>query len=321
MVSGSAVAGSRNRGGDSREPLFVFAVLLIGFSILAAALFLLGWSIEKGRKLPPVEARMENWLTLVLALLVIAPAARSAWIGIFSGDDRPSWDRGCFDRISQGLGFALGSLAVLAVGLLIDAVVFLIAELEPKPAILLVATTAIVGLTSAWAILRATAGREAARGALTSRRVQLTRLSTLGQAGGRWQTIEVSTIGRLDRPLALRATVYLTNRGMFWPVEDASALVRFHDWAANHLLSPTPAVHRQRLVIANLTVRVDRHLDVKEWSGRRAQWLELLRMNRVSRPAPSDSASPERLAGLVHVHFEQLATAGLRMAIVEPTAR
>lgn len=112
VVTGVAVAGSRNRGGDPRDSLFAFAVLLIGFPILAAALYLLGWSIEKDRKLPPVEARLENWLTLVLALLVIAPAARFAWIGTFSGEDRPPWDRGFSDRLSKSLVFAIGSLAV-----------------------------------------------------------------------------------------------------------------------------------------------------------------------------------------------------------------
>jgi hypothetical protein len=322
VVSGSAVAGARNRDNDSRDPLFVFAVLLVGFAILAAALYLLGWSIERGQKLPPVEARTENWLALALALLVIAPAARSAWIGIFSGEERPPWDRGFLDRVSQGLNFAMGSMAALLVGLVIVAVVFLIAKLEPAPAILLVAAAVIVGLTSAWAILRATAGREASlRGLSISRKAQLKRLSSLEQADGHWQAIEVSTIGRLDRPIALQATIYLTDRGMFWAAEDASALVRFHDWAANHLLAPTPAVHKQRLVIANLAIRADRHLEVKRWGGRRAQLLDSLRLNRVSRPVPLDAASPERVAGLVHVPYEQLRSAGLRMAIVEPAAR
>jgi hypothetical protein len=264
---------------------------------------------------------MENWLTLALALLVIAPAARSAWIGIFFGDERPPWDRGFVDRVSQGLNFAMGSMAVLLVGVVIDAIVFLIAKLEPAPAILLVTATAIVGLTSAWAILRATAGRASPRGLSISRGAQLKRLSTVEQADGHWQAIEVSTTGRLDRPMALQATIYLTDRGMFWAVEDASALVRFHNWAANHLLAPTPAVHEQRLVIANLAVRADRHLEVKRWSGRRAQWLDSLRLNRMSRPVPRDSVSPERVAGLVHVPYEQLRTAGLRMAIVDPRLR
>lgn len=317
VVTGVAVAGSRNRGGDPRDSLFAFAVLLIGFPILAAALYLLGWSIEKDRKLPPVEARLENWLTLVLALLVIAPAARFAWIGTFSGEDRPPWDRGFSDRLSKSLVFAMGSLAIMVVGLLIVAVVLLIATLEPSPAILLVVATALVGLTSAWAILRFTAGRDTSLS--TSRREQLRKLSAFEHADGRWQTIEISTIGRLDRSLTLKVTIRLTDRGMFWYVEDASELVRFHRWAANHLLAPTAAVHRQRLVIANLTVRADRHLEVKEWNGRRAQWLQALRANRGNRPAPPDQTSPERVAGLVHVRYEQLNAAGLHMVIREPT--
>jgi hypothetical protein len=46
-----------------------------------------------------------------------------------------------------------------------------------------------------------------------------------------------------------------------------------------------------------------------------------LRLNRMSQPVPTDATSPERVAGLVHVPYEQLRTAGLRMSIVEPTVR
>lgn len=319
VVTRNAAAGSGGRGDDSRDSLFAFAVLLLGFPILASALYLLSWSIEKGRKLPPVEARMENWLILALALLVIAPAARSVWTGVVFSKDRRPWDRGFLDRFSQMLVFAMGSLAVALVGVLTAAVVFLIAKLEPSPAILLVAATVIVGLASSWAILRLTVGRDIVPS--TSRSAQLGRLSAFAQANGHWQPIEVSTIGRLDQPLALHATIRLTSRGMFWLVDDALALVRFHRWAANHLLTPTVAVHEQRLVLANPAKRADRHLAIKRWNGRRAHWLGALRINRVIRPVPPDSASPERMAGLVHVSYEQLAVAGLRMTIHDSPSR
>ena len=47
-------------------------------------------------------------------------------------------------------------------------------------------------------------------GSLTVR----TELRGLEHADGRWQTIEIATIGRLDRPLTLTVTIRLTDRGM-----------------------------------------------------------------------------------------------------------
>lgn len=83
----------------------------------------------------------------------------------------------------------------------------------------------------------------APRALLMSRVAQLKMLSTLHGASGEWQAIEVSVAGQLDLALSLSATVWTTARGMYWRADDAYALARYHNWAANHLVAPTPAVH------------------------------------------------------------------------------
>jgi MFS family permease len=275
VISGSTVAGSRSRGGESRwrDPLFVFAALLIGVSLLGAALYLLGWSVEKGHKLPRAEARAENWLILTLALLVVALAARSAWLGFFYSEDALPWEPGRREHDKRLWGFLVAAPCVLLVGLGMDVVIFWIAKLKPGPSILLVVATVAVGLASAYGILRALSGGDPSPRAIAmSRHTQRKLLSALDGAAGRWQAIEVSTIGQLDRPLALKATVWITVRGMYWRLDDVSALRRYHDWAANHLLAPTTAVHTQRLMLANPTEHQDKHLAIEKWRGRRCGW-------------------------------------------------
>jgi len=62
LSAGAVTAGRGERAerAQSQAPLFNFAVLLIGFAIVGAALFELGSSIESGRRLSPVGARVEN---------------------------------------------------------------------------------------------------------------------------------------------------------------------------------------------------------------------------------------------------------------------
>ena len=138
-------------------------------------------------------------------------------------------------------------------------------------------------------------------------------LSALDVASGEWKTVDVSAAGRLEPPLSLSATVWTTVRGMYWRADDAYALARYHNWAANHLAAPTPAVHGQRLMVANLTRRGDRHMEIKQWTGRRSLWLDALRMNRGDGSTCAESGSSEHTAGLVHVPYEQLSAAGLHL--------
>ncbi len=77
--------------------------------------------VDRKRELPPVEARAENWLILTLALLLLAVAARSAWMAIFRLRREPS-----VDAVDQRLRRCSGSrwrASVSALGLLIDLVI------------------------------------------------------------------------------------------------------------------------------------------------------------------------------------------------------
>lgn len=316
-LSGGTLANSRGRRDDSgwRDPLFVFAVLLIGLSVLGAALYVLGWSIESGRKLPATEERAENWMILTLALLLVAVAARSAWIAFFYSSDSPPWERGHLDRLSQLFGFAMATLCALVVGLLVDVTVLLVAKLKPGASIVVIAATLALGLAAAWAMLRLmSGGNPSLRASLMSRGAQLKMLSALDAASGEWQAIEVSAVGHLDPYLSLSATVWTTARGMYWRADDAYALARYHNWAANHLVVPTPAIHGQRLMVANPTLRRDRHLELKPWTGQRAWWLDAMTMNRVDRRTCADADSQEHVAGLVHVTYKQVSAAGLHLS-------
>lgn len=316
-LSGGTLAASRRGGAESRwrEPLFVFAILLIGLPIFGAALYELGWSIESGHKLSPADAKAENRLIVALALLLVALAARAAWIGYFYSSDGHPWERGHLDRLPQLLGFAMASLAALLVGVVVDLILILVARLEPGPVVLIVASTLAVGLALAWAMLRLmTGGNPSPIAHMRSRRVQLRMLSALDGAAGDWTDVEVSAVGPVEPTLALSAVVWITARGVYWRTDDAHALVRYHDWVANHLAAPTPEAHTQRLIVANPTRRAERHIAIKPWTGRRSLWLDALRMNRVDPPAPGE-ASRESAAGLVHVPYEQLAAVGLRLTI------
>jgi hypothetical protein len=315
-LSSGTLAAARRSGEESRwrEPLFVFAVLLIGLAVFGAALFELGWSIESGRKLPPAEERAENWLIVALVLLLVTLAARSAWMTYFYSPDDQPWDRGHFDRWPPLLGFAAASLGALLIGLAVDAIVVVLARFDPPSAVVLVAATLALGCALAWGVLRLMTGGDPSPAVhMRSRRAQLRMLSALDGATGEWAEIQVSAVGRLDPPLALSAVVWTTSRGMYFRTDDAYALVRYHEWVANHLTSPTYAVHAQRLMLANPTRRADRHIVIKPWSGRRTVWLDVVRMNRGNRSSLAGSASPESAAGLVHLPYRQLSAAGLQI--------
>jgi hypothetical protein len=150
---------------------------------------------------------------------------------------------------------------------------------------------------------------------MRSRRTQLKLLSALKEAAGEWTEVGVSALGPVESSLALTTVVWITARGMYWRPDDAYALVRYHDWVANNLTAPTPAVHKQRLMVANPTKRAERHLAIKPWTGQLSGWLDALGLNRGDRSLPHEASSPEGEAGLVRVSYEQLTAAGLRLKI------
>lgn len=76
--------------------------------------------------------------------------ARSAWVGFFYAPDSLPWERSHLDSLPQLLGFAMAGLGVLLIGLIVDLVVLLVAKREPGAAVVIVAATLALGLTSAW---------------------------------------------------------------------------------------------------------------------------------------------------------------------------
>jgi hypothetical protein len=139
-------------------------------------------------------------------------------------------------------------------------------------------------------------------------------LSKLEDAAGEWTEVGVSAFGTVEPSLTLTTVVWITARGMYWRPDDAYALVRYHAWVANNLMAPTPAVHRQRLMVANATKRAERHLAIKPWTGRLSP-RDSLRLNRDDRSLSHEASSPEGQAGLVRVSYEQLTAVGLRLTI------
>jgi hypothetical protein len=316
-LSGGTLAAARSSESESRwrEPLFVFAVLLIGLPVFGAALYELGWSIESGHKLARSDARAENWLIVALALLLVALAARTAWIGYFHSPRALPWERGYLDRWPQLLGFAIATLAALLVGVIVVEILLVASKSEASSIIPIVAVTIAAGLLLAWALLRLmTGGNPSPTAHARTRRQQLKLMASIEGSPGAWTGVEISAVGDVQPALALSVVVLMTPQGLYYRPDDGHALVRYHDWVANHLVVPTPAVHAQRLMVANPARQTERHLVIRPWTGRRAAWLDVLRMNRGDRRTSGEPSSAAQ-AGLVHMPYPLLAAAGLRLTI------
>ncbi len=316
-VSGGALAAARSSESESRwrEPLFVFAVLLIGLPVFGAALYELGWSIESGHKLAQSDAKAENWLIVALALLMVTLAARAAWNGYFHSPRALPWERGHLDRWPQLLGFVIAGLIALLVGVAVVEILLDVSQSEPRPTIFIVGATLTGGLMLAWVVLRfMTGGNPSPMAHARSRRQQLKALASLEGKSGAWTEVEVSAAGRVEPSLTLSLAVFMADTGLWCHPDDAHALVRYHEWVANHLILPTTAVHAQRLM-ANPVRTKERHVVIRPWTGRQDVWLDALRMNRGDRrPSAAGPSSPEE-AGLAHVPFAVFAAAGLRLAV------
>ncbi|HTA36690.1 MAG TPA: hypothetical protein VK761_08260, partial [Solirubrobacteraceae bacterium] len=113
---------SHGEGGSAgwRSASFDFVILIIGFAIVGAALFVLGGSIETGRRLGPAGAKEENRLVVALFVLLGIVAVRKAWSRFFYSEQLEPWDRGLLDRVPQLLSFCLATSIVAVIGLTLD---------------------------------------------------------------------------------------------------------------------------------------------------------------------------------------------------------
>ncbi len=320
VLSGRMLEAAREQGEESRwrDPLFVFAVLLIGLPLFGAALYILGWSIEGNHKLSRPAAHEENWLIFALLVLLIAMAARAAWRAYFYSTDGPPWERGHLDRLPQLLGFVMASLVILLVGLMVTLLVIHMSKNRSTTPVL-ICVGVVSGLTIASVVLRLmSGGNPSPRAAMRSSSEQLKLLRALEGVAGAWTRVEVRAIAELEPALALSAVVWHTPAGMFWRSDDLYALTRYHRWAANHALMPTRALHAHRLsAFAGDWPSSMRGLRITPVSGPRLRlwWRDVWRAHRSTGAPRADESVAERNAQLVAVLPEQLREAGLRLTI------
>ena len=316
LMSGGLLAASRRRDDESRwrDGLFVFAALLLGLPLFGAGLYIAGSSIEHGQPLGPTGAKAENWLILAQVSILVALAARTAWTSCFYSSDGPPWERGVLDRVPHLLGFTLGSIVILSMGLVITGTVIAVAGLKADVPLLGIAAAIVFAVPAAWAALCAmTGGNPSPRAFMRSREQQRRVLAALEGAQGSWMPVEVRAIADLEPDLSLKAVVWHAHAGgRYWRADDAYAVCRYHRWAADHALAPCPALHAQRITAwAGAWPRSMRGLVITP-HGR----LWRLRAWRAHRKANAQAVegSAEQAAHLIEIPDSRLRAAGLRIA-------
>jgi hypothetical protein len=313
VLAGTA---SHGEGGSSRwrSSLLDFVLLVIGFAIVGAALFVLGDAIETGRRLDPSSARSESRLVVALFLLLGIMAARRAWMRFFYSEQVEPWERGYLDRVPQLLAFSIATLVVVLVGLALDEGLVAMkagggGDVGPVGAALGGA------LLTAWVSVRLIGGGDPSpRAVARSRRQQLRLLTALDDASGAWTSVRVQAVGELCPSRSLLATIWITDRGSFWRDDDGYALPRYHAWAAAHSTAPSDALHAHRLTFfAGSTPESMRGLRVTRTTRRWLWWVDATREHRRHVAPDADSAPAERAAGLVFISDTQLRDAGLKL--------
>jgi hypothetical protein len=324
VLSSGALAG--RRGDKEQSPwdptlFFFLAVQLIGFCVVGAALYVLGWSIETGHQLGPQDLRAEKQFIMALLLLFVITAVFKAWIEhIYSPDNRP-WEQGFMERGAQLIGFIMALLIVILVGLSVDESLISGAKVDNATATFLIAGILIAALGASWLLLRRLSGGDPSPQAWSRSLHQQQRLlQALQEAPGYLISVEVRAVVDLEPSLALPAVVWVTQLGWYWLTDSAYELSRYHAWAADHALLPTRALHAQRVsVFAGLKPASMRGMRITPTMRRRLSLKERFRAHRENPPPPADASPPERKAGLIYISPEQLRQAGLQVKITGET--
>jgi hypothetical protein len=314
----SVTAGRDRERSHGHAPLFNFAVLLVGFAVVGAALFELGSSIESGHRLSSFDARVENRLIIALGLLFALVAGQATWNAFVRSYDALPWERGLLDIVSQVLGFAAATVVVLLVGVAVDGGVISTAHANSGAAIFVFGAILLAGVGLSWFVLRLMTGGKhpSPRGFMRSRQQQLRVLDALEKAPGSWKSVRIYAFETLDPPLELSVSVWVTPRGWYLRSEDANAVVRYHRWAAGHAVLPTPTLHRQRLtVFVGPWPSSMRGLRITRPTHRWLWRLDAVRSHRLIAASAADASAQERVAGLVHISHEHLQQAGLKIIV------
>lgn len=308
-------------GDDDRRrmaALFTMVVQLIGFALVAFALFVVGWYVENGQKVARSDLRVENWLIGALAFLMVIMVIRNAWVGFAGASSASPWDRGMLDRANTLIMFLLALCLVLVFGSILDWALIKVGVSTIKfgNAALLVAGVFLVVFCAAAFTVRYLLGGDASPHILAmSRGRQRRLLQKLGDASGSWLSISVKAAAELEPDLAMSVTVWSTDRGLHWRVDDACALARYHAWAGNHATIPVAALHSQRVSVPGGGFRGSpRGMRITR-TTRRLWLLDAWRSRRREPPLARDADSSERRAGLIRIAYEQLEAAGLVLTV------
>ncbi|HEV7943759.1 MAG TPA: hypothetical protein VGP17_13280 [Solirubrobacteraceae bacterium] len=318
VLSGGALAerrGDRDRPRWDATLFFFLAVQLIGFCVVGAALYVLGWSIETSQPLGPQDLRAEKHFIMALLLLFVITAIFKTWTQNVESPGIQPWERGYPDRAAQLLGFTMALLIVVLVGLGVDESLISSADVKNSTAVFLIGGILVVALGFSWVILRRLSGGDPSpKVFFRSRRQQQKLLRTLDGVPGQWITVKVRAIAELDPPLALSAMVWVTRHGWYWVSDTAYELQRYHVWAANHALLPTKDLHTQWVsVFAGPKPESIRGMRIIRTAYGRPSWRARIKAHRQSPPPPGDASAHERDAGLVCISPEQLRQAGLQV--------
>jgi len=311
-------ASSMSKDDDraSHEPFFILAVQLIGFAIVGAALYIVGWSAENGGRLKNGDLKAENIFIVALGALIVIVAIRGAWSGFVNSSPTSPWDRGLLDRVSTFMTFAMAMLIVVLFGMLLDLVLIRASTVRVSTVIPLITGLVIVVLAGASFLLRSLGGKDPSpRVFAMSRRQQEHLLKYLNNAHGSWMQLFMRPVGELEPVRIFSVDVWSTDLGWYFRAEDAYALARYHSWSANHLRTPVAALHLQRVsVFAGDKPASMRGLRVTQ-TTRRLWWIDAWRSHRQEPPSVDDVNSSECKAGLIHVSHAQLEKAGLIVTI------
>jgi hypothetical protein len=315
VLSSGALGGRYDEEERSRwdATLFFFlAVQLIGFSIIGAALLVLGWSIESGHRLGPQDLRAENRFIMALLVLFAITAITRTWIAHVHSRDTSPWERGKLDQASQLIGFAFALLLVALMGAAVDEALIQTVTIKSGRDLFLIGGILVVALGVSWLLLHKLSGGDPSpRAFAQSRRQQQRLLQGLTSGKGTWITVCITAVGAPSPALSMTVAVWVTRLGWYWRSDDAGALARYHKWAASHVRVPTPALHAQVVsVFGGRVLRSRRGMRVTPIT-RRCWWIDVWRSHRDQSAPDADESSPEYDAGLVCISHNELRAAGL----------
>jgi hypothetical protein len=287
-------------------------IQIVGFTMVGVAVYVVGWSLERGQPIGSGDLKVENWLIGALALLMVVVAVRNAWSGLVSSGTSSPWDRGLFEMIDELATFALLLLLMTLLGLVLVLLLVVVGESAVKPRVTVVLSVGlvIVATTAVLAFLLRKLGGSYRKIAMPLR-LQQRMLTQLGSASGSWITISIEPVVEIEPPLAFSVSIWVKDGGWYWRPGDAYSLARYHLWAANHTRTPDPAMHSQRVSVwAGDWAASRRGMRITK-TTRRLWWIDAWRSHRDEPKAVYEVGSPEQRADLVHIGYEELKTAGL----------